>query len=190
MDSILPTEIMIDGKGYAIDPSTENCIDIMQLFEDPDVTETAKYKTMLAMLYLDPPPYCEESLRAAVDFLNGGEEPAQTAQSSAPKRRYYSFTQDLKYIRSAVQRTHGVNLREKWDLHWWVFIEMFMELDENCTFSQMLYLRQGKAKNRLSKEEKKRWREMKDILVLKDTQSEAERTAVEEQLAYLEGLSG
>lgn len=98
----------------------------------------------------------------------------------------------MPYIRAAIQKTHGVNLRECPDMHWWKFIDMFMDLDETCVFSRMLQLRSQHSKGKLTKEEKKLWNSMKDILVIRTPEmlaQAAQQDKVAAQLDYLEGLS-
>lgn len=188
---MLPTSLEVEGVEYAIDPSFETCLDIIRAYEDPDLLEMVKHRVMVKLLFLEPPPFCEETVRAAIKFLDGGDDTPFTKPAGEPKR-LFSFQQDMKFIRSAVQRTHGVNLRESSDLHWWKFLDMFMDLDENSMFSRILQLRHQKMKNKLTKEEKKLWAEMKDILVLKTPDmilGAEELSDAEKELARLESLA-
>lgn len=187
----LPTELNIGGESYAIDPTVSNCLVIMQAFEDYELTSEQKVYILFDRLFEEMPPITEEIYRAAMVFLDGGESDKGSGQQRA-STRYFSFTQDLKYIRAAIQRTHGVNIREKPDMHWWVFIDMFMDLDSDSFFAQMLQLRQKRAKGKLTKEEKKLWSEQREILTLKSPEAvafEDEREAFEKELARLEGLA-
>jgi hypothetical protein len=190
MVSELPYALTVEGKTYAIDPSTSNCLNIMQAYEDFSLLDEVKHLVMVRLLYVDTPKVITAEIVAeGVKFLDGGEDIVEHAQNM---KRVFSFTQDIKYIRAAVQRTHGVNLREADDLHWWKFLDMFIDLDEECVFSRMVQLRCQQSKGKLTKEEKKAWNSMKDILVLKTPESyqaEAARDAVEKQLEYLESLS-
>lgn len=188
---MLPTSLVIDDAEYRIDPSFENCLNIIQMYEDPELLDSTKVRTMIQLLFLDPPPLTTETLKEAVAFLDGGND-SVVPKAVANASRVFSFDQDMKYIRAAVQRTHGVNLREQSDLHWWKFLDMFIDLDEDTLFSRMLQLRHAKAKGKLTKEEKKLWAEMKDILVLKTPetlQAEIATDEIEKELTRLESLS-
>jgi hypothetical protein len=190
MVSELPYTLTVEGKTYAIDPSTSNCLNIMQAYEDFSLLDEVKHLVMVRLLYIDTPKVITAEIVAeGVRFLDGGED---AKLDSTNQKRVFSFTQDMKYIRAAVQRTHGVNLREAEDIHWWKFLDMFIDLDEECIFSRMVQLRCQQAKGKLTKDEKKAWQAMKDILVLKTPESfsaELEKDEIEKKLEYLESLS-
>lgn len=189
---MLPHSLIIGDKEYEINPSFDVCMRIILAYEDPDLMEHVKARVMFDLLFKDKPPMDEESLVAAASFLDGGESGTRSTSISSTAARLYSFTQDMQYIRAAIQRTHGVNLRECDDIHWWKFLDMFLELAEDTTFSRMIQLRHQKSKNKLTKEEKKLWDSMKDILVLKTPETrraEVEAQVFEAELERLENLS-
>ena len=198
---MLPSTLVIDNTEYGIDPSFSNCLEIIRMYEDPDLLDEVKHAVAIRMLFNTQkvPPLCNETVEAMLWFLDGGESEIgdtpnlATVARNQKSKRVYSLDQDWRYIRSAIQRTHGVNLREQDDLHWWKFIDMFMDLDEDCTFSRILYLRVQKSKNKLTKEEKKIWADMKDILVIRSpesAQAAKEAAAFEDELKRLESLKG
>lgn len=190
----LPTHLVVNGSEYTIDPSFSNCLQIMLAYEDGNLLDEVKVVVMLRRLYNSDVPLTEPFVTAASTFLDGEEEPVgpgAPGRKNAP--RLFSFGQDLKYIRAGIQRTHGVNLREVPELHWWKFLDMFMDMDEECMFSRILQLRQQKARGKLNKEEKKIWAEMSDILTLKTPEmlrAAAEAEAFEAELERLENLGG
>lgn len=192
---MLPQSLTVNGREYAIDPTFQNCVTIMLAFEDVDLMDEVKLVVMLQRLFLEDVPLTETFVVAAREFLDGGEDGtvASSGRQQTGKPRLFSFGQDMKYIRTAIQRTHGVNLREASDLHWWKFLDMFMDLEEDCMFNRILQLRQQKIRGKLTKEEKKLWSEMADVLVLKTPEmirAEAEAQAFEAELERLEALSG
>ena len=152
-----PTELEIGGVFYPIDAHYRNGLVILEAFEDVELTRGEQFSVMLKRLFTGVPGHPEAAIppdeeaaaRAAIDFLNCGE--ALTVSKGGPT---YSFTQDAKYIRSAIEKSHRINLEEVGFLHWWKFIYMFFDLDEDCFLSRLMDLRSRKKKNNLSKEEK------------------------------------
>lgn len=195
MSNELPISLEINGQSYGIDPSFGNCIRIIEAYEDYELMDETKPMIMLNLLFNDAVDFTEDFISAAVNFLDGRDESESInlKKATEPKKRLFSFTQDMKFLRAAIQRTHGVNLRECNDMHWWKFLDMFLDLDPECMFCQIIHLRMQKQKGKLTKEEKKAWVEMRDILVLQTPDSlraASESEELEAQLQVLENLAG
>jgi len=152
-----PTEIEVCGIFYPIDAHYRNCLVILSAFEDIELTHSEQLELMLERLFTKIPdhpdakipPDRRAAVNAAIDFLNCGEDLKLSKDGPT-----YSFTQDAKYIRSAMEKSHRINLEEVGFLHWWKFIYLFFDLDENCFFARLTDLRSRKKKNKLTKEEK------------------------------------
>jgi len=159
-----PQELTVDGIVYPIDAHYRNCLVILRAFEDSRLTDYEKRQVMLNRLYgkENVPTNKEKAAEAATDFLNCGEELKESKSG-----RLYSFSHDAKYIRSAIEKSHRINLEEVGFLHWWKFIYLFFDLDENCFFNQLVSLRQRrKHPKSLTKEEKRYIEENADIINL------------------------
>ena len=87
--------------------------------------------------------------------------------------RLYSFTQDARYIFSGILQTHGIDITTQ-EMHWWKFIVLFMDLDKDCFFNQLLSIRSRLKKGKLTKEERQWYNENKKIVDLSEHYSEEE----------------
>lgn len=88
----------------------------------------------------------------------------------------YSFIHDWGFIYSAFMQCYGVNLFNT-NLHWWEFKSLFDCLSEDTQFSKILGYRSKVINSKMSKEEKKFYRNMKRIYGLPDTRTEEEKEA-------------
>ena len=150
-----PTKTEIDGIVYELNTDYRNCLNIILAFEDKELNDYEKTEVMLELLYGKDniPINIELAMQKAILFLDCGEI-KQEGSNSVPEQRLYSFTKDAKYIYSAIKQTHRIDLENIEYLHWWKFVYLFLDLNKECFFSQMIYLRSQRKKNKLSKEEK------------------------------------
>lgn len=161
----LPIALKVAGDTYKINSDYRTCLKIMLAWEDKELSVLEKQAVMLALLYGDNiPQNSVEACKMAIKFLNCGE--VQNGESvTANCGRLYSFEKDAKFILTAINQTHGINL-EKENPHWWMFVYMFMDLKEDCYFQKILYLRRQKQAGKLTKEERKIWSSSREILEL------------------------
>jgi len=159
-----PTKVEVDGIEYELNTNFRNCLDIILAFEDDELTQNEKIEIMLSLLYKDKniPSNVEKAIELAVKFLDCGEETNGKMQEGISQRAY-SFEKDAKYIYSAIKQTHNVDLESVEYLHWWKFTYMFLDLDKECFFSQLVYLRQQKTKGKLTKEERQYYISIREI---------------------------
>ncbi len=172
MNYNLPTSVELDGKEYAIRTDYRAILDIFEAMSDPELTEEDKAIVALNIFYCDMPPYnvWDKALKEFVLFINMGEEETQKA-----KPKLMDWSQDFNYIVAPVSRVIGKDVRSIKNLHWWTFLTAFYEIGE-CTFSQIVSIRDKKQKGKqLEKWEKEWYREHRDIVDFKTTYSEAEQ---------------
>lgn len=170
-----PEAVRIDGEVYPLNTDFRVGIRVMEAFEDARLTNLEKQAVMCGLLFQKMPEDFEKACRAAIKFLDCGEQPE--SETGGPGRRVYSFTKDARYIYSAILQTHGVDLQKVEHLHWWTFCAMFHDLRENCAFQTMVSLRRRAAEGKLTKEEQRVWYDMRHILTLEDTEPDPERDA-------------
>lgn len=178
-----PTTVEIDGVEYELNTDFRVGLNIMLAFEDPELTSGEKVRVMLELLYKEIPPDQRKARDLAVLFLDCGEE--RNGNTSGTEARLYSFTHDAKYIYSAIRQTHGIDLETVEYLHWWKFCFLFLDLDPDCFFQQMIHLRRQKQRGKLTKEERAIYNSMYDILEL-PMQKDPEVLAAEK--AFMEKL--
>lgn len=179
----LPTAAEIDGVEYELNTDYRIGLQIMTAFEDLDLTGFEKQAVMLQLLYPVIPPDTRQAAELAVKFLNCGQEPKRS-DDEPDATRYYSWSQDARYIMSAIEQTYHVDLSAA-NLHWWRFSYMFLDLQEDCFFSRLIYLRKQKAKGKLTKEEKEWYYSMREVVDLPEIYTSEEQAAINKFMAQL-----
>ena len=170
----LPDAVEIDGEVYPIETDWRACLRVILAFEDDQLTPMEKQLVMLGNLYPEGrPPNLKEAILQAMKFLNGGSAD-EGDQVHHP--RLYSFEQDANFIFAAFRQTHGIDL-ETAQLHWWKFLALFMDLGSETTFCSLVSFRKRIKSGKASKEEMKAYREMRELVDLK----EPDRRTLEEK---------
>lgn len=182
----LPTTLEVDGVEYNIRTDFRDALTILEAYEDPELEDREKIFILLYDLFEDfeelPPEGYEDAVKQANWFLNGGSE-------SEPGRhpRVMDWTQDEQMIFPAVNSVAGFETRSAEYIHWWTFLGYFMEVREGV-FSQVMSLRQKKAKGKkLEKWEQDWWRENKKLCVLEKRKSQDDIEAEARLRALLDG---
>ena len=163
----LPTKILIKNKVFHINCDYRTVIKIILAFEDEELTPNEKSYIMLKLLYKEdiPDDYLEEAIKKAIKFIDLGQEIKETE----PVQRVFSYKKDGNYIFSGINQTHHIDLESMPNLHWWKFMALFMDMGTECTFNELIYYRKRKIEGKLTKEEKKKYREIKDLVSLEET---------------------
>ena len=182
----LPVSVVIDDKVYALNTDYRTGLTIMEAFEDQGLTDQEKALVMLELLYPEVPRNIGEAQRKALWFLNCGE-PAIASDNHQPEERRYSFTQDARYIYTAILQTHGIDLERTEYLHWWKFQYLFLDLREDCFFSRLIYYRTQRAKGKLTKDEIEYCNKIRDILDLPEDKNPEANAAADEFMRRLNG---
>ena len=183
-----PTKALIDGKVYELNTDFRNCLKIILAFEDDELLDFEKAEIMLKNLYGENiPKNTDEAIRKAIYFLDCGEEDEEKKVGTSNSTRLYSFTKDAKYIYSAIKQTHGIDLESIEYLHWWKFVYLFLDLNPECFFCKIIDLRNKKKKGKLSKEERRLYIQLYDILELNDKPkfTEEEQKEIDEFMELL-----
>jgi hypothetical protein len=164
----LPDSVEIDDVEYSLNVDFRSCLRTILAFEDYELTTQEKYQIMISNLYQEVPTNLTKAVALGIKFLNGGEESKDEDGGNSP--RLYSFSQDAGYIFSAFQQTHGIDL-ESTPVHWWKFLALFMDLGSETTFCSLIGLRKRIKNGTATKEEKRAYREMKEIVDIPDYKS-------------------
>lgn len=149
----LPTSIEIDQVEYPINPNYKTCLNIILAYEDNELMPQEKHMILLKTLYKEVPHDITKAIQQGLLFLDGGEK--EQGDGGSPSSRLYSFRQDAKFIYSSINASHNDALKRYDFIHWWDFITMFMEMNENCFFSHLIQMRQSSKDGKLTKEERK-----------------------------------
>lgn len=136
----LPTTLLVGGRDLRIRTGHRANVKTILAFEDPDLAPDEKAAVLLNNTYLDPVPdgCLGEAVQAALTFLNGGEQDRSSGEGE--QRRLFSFSGDSGLVFAAFRQTHGVDLAAD-ELHWWVFLTLFMDLGSETAFCGLVSLR-------------------------------------------------
>ena len=175
----LPNSIKLGEKEYSIRSDYRAGIRLMQMFEDPELTDSEKLFIAMKVIFKNaviPGVYLQEALEKTVWFLNGGE--LNQTSSSGSQRRLYSWNQDLRFIIAAVDKTVGFSVRGKAFFHWWDFLSAFSEVGES-SFSTIVSQRLLKQKGKQTESDIEWWADNADIAELRVQRSREEQDAVD-----------
>ena len=175
----LPKSIKLGEKEYPIRSDYRVGIRLMQMFEDPELTDSEKLFIAMRVIFKDAiisGIYLQEALEKTVWFLNGGD--LNQTSSAGSQRRLYSWNQDLRFIIAAVDKTVGFSVRGKAFFHWWDFLSAFSEVGES-SFSTIVSQRLLKQKGKQTESDIEWWADNADIAELKVQRSREEQNAVD-----------
>lgn len=175
----LPNSIKLGEKEYSIRNDYRVGIRLMQMFEDPELTDSEKLFIAMRVIFKDAVIsgiYLQEALEKTVWFLNGGD--LNQTSSAGSQRRLYSWNQDLRFIIAAVDKTVGFSVRGKAFFHWWDFLSAFSEVGES-SFSTIVSQRLLKQKGKQTESDIEWWADNADIAELRVQRSREEQDAVD-----------
>lgn len=162
----LPTAVMIDGQEYEINSDFRTCIRIIMAFEDNDLAALEKQMILVESLYPVKPENLQEAFEKGIKFLNGGGE--SNGEEKEEGLRLYSFAKDANFIFAAFKQTHGVDLSDSNDLHWWKFLALFADLGADTTFCNLVSLRKKVKTGKATKEERQAAYELGEMFEVED----------------------
>lgn len=185
----LPKELEIGGKMHEIRTDYRVILDVISVFNDPDMEIDEKW--IAALIIMIPnfetittdelPEACEK----VMEFIDCGRKSEHKDMPAV-----MDWEQDASIIFPAVNRVLGREVRSVEYMHWWTFIGAYMEIGESL-FSSVVSIRSKRAKGKkLDKEEQDFFRDNQKLILLKprlSAEEEAERKAEEEALRNLVG---
>ena len=169
----LPKMLTVAGREYPIRADFRVAINILEAFNDPELSDLEKTIVCLECLYETLPDDIDEAMKKAAWFIDGGEAVSES------KLRLMDWEQDEKMIIASVNRVAGCEIRAAEFLHWWTFLGYFYEIGEG-RFSMIVGLRAKLAKGKqLTKDEREFVRDNQDVVKLKTRLSAEEERELE-----------
>lgn len=184
MTGVLPESITVGGRAYPIRADFRNILRIFEAFNDAALTKEEKACICIRRLYREPipPAHLEEAVRKAFLFCDGKPEDGRAEEPAEPSPKLFDWKGDEAVLFPAVNRAAGFEVRSCGYLHWWTFLGFFGEMQEGL-FSQILHIRQKRAKGKkLESWEKEFVRDHKRLVLLRTPEEQA---AMEETEAFL-----
>ena len=185
MKYTLPKTAMVGGKELEIRTDFRVILEIITMLNDPDLDGQDKAEALLEMFYVHPELITDA--KGAVDecyeFIDMGDK------RSKKSARLVDWDQDFNYIIAPVNRVLGREARDvPYDietntggLHWWTFMSAYMEIGGDCLFSQIVSIRDKRARGeKLEKYERKWATRNAGIVDLKQKFSEQENDLARE----------
>lgn len=168
----LPTEY----EGLKIETNFRSFILFELLMQDRNVDEKNKIILALNLFYKEP----LEDIKKAIDgilwfYTRGKTEKKEKSDEKSTRNNIYSFEYDAELIYSAFLSQYGIDLNEIEYLHWWKFKSLFEGLNEEnkiCKYMQYRSIDLNKLK---TKEEKDKYRKLKQLCALPDERTEEEK---------------
>ena len=150
-------------------------IDVLIAMNNPDYDNLEKWLYCLESMIVDFDDLPEEYYKDACDALSEFIDMGQGNDSKKVKPKTMDWEQDATMIVSAVNRVQGKEVRSVEYMHWWTFLSAYMEIGGDCLYSQVLNIRQKKAKGKkLDKWEREFYAENKQLIDIKKKLTEEE----------------
>lgn len=168
-----PGTVLVNGKEYRVVTDFREWIK-MQVFLSNTRKLTIHTVQMLLEWYLDPPPNntTKEAIDALCWFLSGeglGQEKCQEESKEAigKSNELFSFEQDASCIYCAFRSVYGIDIEAIPYMHWWKFLVLFSGLPADTEIQERIYYRGIDLNNIKSKEERKRIKEIKKRIAIR-----------------------
>lgn len=178
----LPKSLQIGGVEREIRSDFRAILDICCALSDSELNPIEKAVVTLEIFYPD-----HESIRAAdwsealekcLNFIEHGTNPQKNST------KLVDWEQDFPYIIGSINRTAGYEVRAVPYLHWWTFLSLYQEMSSECTFVQILQVREKLARGKkLEKEEREWYKRNRKIIDLR-----SKYTAQDEELLSAWGI--
>lgn len=169
----LPTE----HNGLKIETNFRSFIMFELLMQDNKVSEQDKIVLALNIFYKEVPKDLKKAIDVILWFYARGDTGKKSGKKSekSDKKRIYSFEYDSKLIYSAFLSQYKLDLNEIEYLHWWKFKSLFEGLNEENKICKYMEYRAVDLSKIKDKEEKKKYKRLKQLCALPDERSEQEK---------------
>lgn len=160
----LPTSVEVNGKIYEIRSDYRVILDLIDALNDLDLRPREKSLVVLEIFFKDPgaipPQDYEAAIKTAFWFIDGGQE---RKEGNAPD--IVDWAKDFPLIVAPINTIAGGDIRAKEYVHWWTFLAWYGEIPNDCTFAQVLNIRDKNARNKqLDKTEREWYRRNKELV--------------------------
>lgn len=142
----LPKQLEVAGVYRNIRTNYKDIINILIMFEDPDLSKEQKVWDCLDILYYDldsiPQKDYDAAFQAALKFIDHGIE-----QEKEKSPHLMDWEKDEPILIPAINKVAGFDIRSVKYIHWWTFLGYYMEIGESI-FAQVVNVRNKKAKKK------------------------------------------
>lgn len=177
MFNVMLDQFPTDWKGFPIESDFRIGIQMCQIMEDKELSDTERCIKVSELFFLWICPDMLEQSEAIKWFLSGWNH--DKSRKSKDTTRVLDYDIDQWRIYSAFRNQYGIDLNIV-DMHYWQFMGLLTTLDE-CAFTRVIDIRIKKIKPKMSKEEKKSIAEMKEVYALEQREEKVSEEDKEKQ---------
>lgn len=173
----LPDTVGIGGVDYRINTGFRTAVLFELMMQDDSYYPAEKQEMALELFFPARPDDVNAAMQAIIWFYEGGDRKKNSREQRkrrSNRRLIYSYEHDDQYIYAAFLQQYGIDLTSA-KLHWWQFRSLFLALDDDCKFCKMMHYRAMNIDPKMSKEEQKFYREMKEIYALPISDDEQQK---------------
>lgn len=186
----LPTSINVQGTEYEVRSDYRAVLDICTALLDPELSSEEKALAALDIFYFSPSfsempqEHYQEALEKCFWFINCGNE-----ENGRKSPRLMDWEQDFPMICAPINRVCGKDIRgipydEKTNtggLHWWSFISAYYEIGGDCTFAQIVNIRDKLARGKsLDKSEREWYRQNRNLVDFKRKYTDSDNEIIKQ----------
>lgn len=144
------------------------------MMSDKELDDKQKIEQALLLYYPIVPPNINLAMEQLLWFYRCGKDMIASAGNGRGKNiQIYDFNFDDDYIYSAFLDQYGIDLQDT-DLHWWKFKALFKSLKEDNEIVKIMGYRSMDLNKIKDKEEKKHYKQMKDLYKIQSQVSKDE----------------
>ncbi len=162
----LPKSVTVNGNVYDIRSDFRDILELMRAINDPDITDQERAWVIVQIFYPDaekiPTDDIEEAIHQCFIFLNGGREESPNSKDCPI---LVDWEKDFPLMIAPINRVLGHESRAEKYLHWWTFLSAYMEIGGDCTFAQVVHIREAQRRGRKLDDSDAEWyRQNKDLV--------------------------
>ena len=192
MHGKFPTSLNIGGVDYEIRTDYRAVLDLLTALNDEELTDadpqieaymkSRDIEIMFPQCDDIPAEHIQEALDKVAEFIDMGI----TEDSKKPKTM--DWEQDAPILIPAINKVLNTEIRAQKYIHWWTFLGAYMEIGESL-FSNILHIRQKKAKGKKLKRKvgtRNFYKENKSLIDFKqkNQRSEEEKELLRDYFGY------
>lgn len=171
----LPDCLLIDGQEYSINTNFREWIRFEMIMLDQNSSNEDK-ATVLATILKDIPQDMNKAIEQLVLFYQCGDRNRNDkANGKLNSKKIYDYERDQFLIYTAFYQYYKIDLNTIDYLHWWTFRQMFFELPEESKIKKVMMYRSIRINQKMSKEQRQFYAEMKLIYALPDNRTTKEK---------------
>ena len=153
----LPKAVEINGTEYDIRSDYRAILDIVEALNDVNLNAREKAYVVLEIFYpdIDDMPYddMQEAIEKCFEFIDGGN---RRKEGNAPK--VVDWSKDFPLIIAPINAVAGREIRADEYCHWWTFLAYYNEISGDCTFAQVVRIRDKDARGKSLDKDEREWK--------------------------------